>query len=100
MGIVMKKLELVIDAGSLPKIREVINSTGVKGFTVLNIVEGKGEKEGHVKAIPELNSFEQYYVFVICSAEESEKILAALTPYVSSVGGVMFTTTLDTYFLK
>ena len=45
MGLIMKKLELVIDAGSLPKIKEIINSTGVKGFTVLNIIEGKGEKK-------------------------------------------------------
>ncbi|HTB07864.1 MAG TPA: P-II family nitrogen regulator [Bacteroidia bacterium] len=96
----MKKLELVIDAGSLPKIKEIINSTGVKGFTVLNIIEGKGEKEGYVKAVPELNSFEQYYVFVICSKEESDQLVATLTPYVSSVGGVIFTTTLDSCFIK
>jgi nitrogen regulatory protein PII len=95
----MRKLELVIDAGSLPTVREIINKSGAKGFTVVNVIEGKGE-EGYKKAIPELNSLEQYYVFVICSAEESKKLVDGLTPYISSVGGVLFTSTLDSYISK
>jgi len=41
MGIVMKKLELIIDAGAFPKVKEILNTNGEKGFTVLNVIEGK-----------------------------------------------------------
>ncbi|MBC7451326.1 MAG: hypothetical protein H7259_07530 [Cytophagales bacterium] len=96
----MKKLELVIDVGSLPKVRDIIDNSGAKGFTVLNVIEGKGEKDGHKKAIPELNSLEQYYVFVICSEEESNKLIAGLTPLISNVGGVLFISSLEIYISK
>lgn len=96
----MRKLELVIDAGSLPRVRDIIDKSGAKGFSVLNVIEGKGERDGHKKAIPELNSFEQYYVFVICSEEESDKLIEGLMPFISDFGGVLFTSVVNTYISR
>jgi len=96
----MKKVELVIDAGFLPMVRNVIDKSGVKGFSVLNVLEGKGEKGGHKKAIPELSSFEQYYIFVLCSKEEADKLVDGLTPFIAEFGGILFTSSVETYISK
>ena len=97
---IMKKIELVIDAGFLPMVRNIIDKSGAKGFSVLNVLEGKGETDGHKKAIPELSSFEQYYVFVVCPKEEADKLVDGLTPFIAEVGGVLFTSTIETYITK
>lgn len=96
----MKKIELVIDAGSLPIVKSIISKSGAKGYSVLNVIEGQGEIDGHKKAIPELSSFEQYYLVIVCTGEIADKLIDGLTPFIAEIGGVLFTSPIELYISK
>ncbi len=83
----MKKVEVVIDSIYLSRVLEVLEKTGVSGYTVIRDALGKGERG--IMAGDELTDvFKNSYVFTVCSEEIARKIAESLRPLLKKVGGV------------
>ncbi|MFN3598994.1 MAG: P-II family nitrogen regulator [Aquificaceae bacterium] len=83
----MKKVEIVVDSVFLNRVLEILERTGVSGYTVIKDALGKGERG--VMAGDELTDvFKNSYIFTICTEETVNKIVQELRPLLKKVGGV------------
>ncbi len=83
----MKKVEVVIDSIYLSRVLEVLEKTGVSGYTVIRDALGKGER-GMMAGDELTDVFKNSYVFTVCSEEIAHKIAESLRPLLKKVGGV------------
>ncbi|MFN7065339.1 MAG: P-II family nitrogen regulator [Aquificaceae bacterium] len=82
----MKKVEIVIDSVFLNKVLEVLERSGVSGYTVIRDALGMGERG--IMAGDELTDvFKNSYIFTVCTEETAKRIVEGIRPLLSRVGG-------------
>lgn len=82
-----KKVEVVIDSYHLEKVLEILDKSGVGGYTVVRDVLGKGER-GLMSADELTDTFKNSYVFTVCDEETAMKIVSSIRPVLKRFGGV------------
>jgi nitrogen regulatory protein P-II 1 len=86
----MKRLEIVIDKPHLPALLSALDKAGVPGYTVVPIVEGKGNRG--VRSADEISGvLQNSYVLIACEEELAPKIHAAIRPLLKRYGGMCLT---------
>jgi nitrogen regulatory protein PII len=95
---ITKRIEMVVDNAFLDTVEDTLNYIGVDGFTVIDVYEGKGEKGGFQHPLGSNNSDKKRYLFVYCSNEEQQKIIAALSDLFEEKGGIMTCSDIACYF--
>jgi nitrogen regulatory protein PII len=86
----VKKLEIIISGEHQTFATDLLNNAGVKGYTIINNLSGKGQHgfhEGHL-----MFNEEDVLVMIIAAVTEElvEPILEGLEPFYSEHSGVVF----------
>lgn len=83
----MKKLEVVIDSVFLNKALDILERSGVSGYTVIKDALGKGERG--IMAGDELTDvFKNTYIFTVCPEDVAQKAAESLRPLLGKAGGI------------
>lgn len=83
----IKRIEIITDSVYQKKLVELIDLTGVSGYTVLRDVAGKGlqgHKDGHGIA----GGYKNCMIIVYCSVEEAHKVVDSIKNLILTYGGV------------
>ena len=83
----IKKIEIITDYAFLNRLLQLIDATGVSGYTILKDVAGKGlrgTKDGHGIA----GGFKNCYIMACCDEKEARKVVEAVRPLISRYGGI------------
>lgn len=83
----VKRVEIVVDTLELSRVLELLGQAGISGYTVIRNAEGKGQR-GVRSGDDVTRVFQNSYVLAACTAEELERVVAALRPVLKRVGGV------------
>lgn len=83
----VKRVEIVVDTLELSRVLELLEQAGISGYTVIRNAEGKGQR-GVRSGDDVTRVFQNSYVLAACTAEELERVVAALRPVLKRVGGV------------
>jgi nitrogen regulatory protein PII len=83
----VKRIEIVVEALVLRRVTKIVDAAGIKGYTVLRNVEGKG---GHGERFEDelVDTHRNALVVVACEAAQVEPLLAALRPLLTRFGGM------------
>jgi hypothetical protein len=83
-----KKLEIFVEAHALHRVEAMLNTFGVKGWSVFNGVEGAGEagpwRQSHIES-----GGDMHMILAITSESAAEQALAWLGEYFSTYRGVV-----------
>lgn len=83
----VKRLEIVIDALQLGRLRSALDQAGLSGYTVLPTAHGRGERG--VRGGDELtDALKNAYVLAACAPEQLEQVVEAVRPMLKRFGGV------------
>lgn len=83
----IKRVEIVTDAIELDRVLELLDQSGVSGYTVIRNVEGKGQRG--VRSGDDLTRvFQNSYVLAACTPDEVARVVAAVRPVLQRVGGM------------
>ncbi len=83
----VKRVEIVTDAIELDRVLELLDQSGVSGYTVIRHVEGKGQRG--VRSGDDLTRvFQNSYVLAACTQDEVARVVAAVRPVLQRVGGM------------
>lgn len=87
----LKKLEIILDGEHKGHVTDLLDRAGVKGYTIVNNLSGKGQHgfhEGHI-----MFNEDDVLVMIIAAVPEDlvEPILEGLTPFFNEHSGVVFT---------
>ncbi|MEN3028719.1 MAG: transcriptional regulator [Aquificaceae bacterium] len=83
----MKKVEVVVDSVYLSRALEILERSGVSGYTVIRDVLGKGER-GLMSGDELTDVFKNSYLFTVCEESIALKIVEEIRPLLKKVGGV------------
>jgi nitrogen regulatory protein PII len=94
----MQKLEVIIDKSFLRRLLEIFDSAGVEGYSAMDVVKGKGEKnaessDGSIIA-------NNLYIISLVEMPMIEKLKFQITALLNETGGVMVISTPDSVFVK
>ncbi len=86
----LKKLEIIVDGGHKRFVTDLLDRAGVKGYTIVNNLSGKGSHgfhEGHL-----MFNEDDVLIMIIAAvpADLVEPILEGLTPFFNQHSGVVF----------
>ena len=86
----LKKLEIIIEGEQLEFATDLLDHAGVKGYTIVNNLSGKGSHgfhEGHL-----MFNEEEVLVMVIAAVPEEkvEPLLEGFSPFFNKHSGVVF----------
>lgn len=86
----LKKLEIIVDGGQKSFVTDLLDRAGVKGYTIVNNLSGKGSHgfhQGHL-----MFNEDDVLIMIIAAVPESlvEPILEGLTPFFNEHSGVLF----------
>lgn len=83
----VKRLEIVIDDGHLPRVLEILRRAGAGGYTVLSGVSGAGDRGR--RSDDELSgALSNRYVLCACSEAVLEALLPTLRQLLGEAGGL------------
>lgn len=85
--IAMKRLEIVIDAEKLNDLIALLESAGVRGYSFIKNAGGlgsRGERRPDGLFLQEENAM----VILACQEDQSQKVVAALSPKLKEFGGM------------
>jgi nitrogen regulatory protein PII len=83
----VKRVEIVIDAVHLSLVLQTLERCGLKGYSVLQHVTGKGDRG--VRDGGELTGvLENRYVLTTCPPEDVQRLGQALRPILRAHGGI------------
>ena len=83
----IKRVEIVTDTMELDSVLELLEQSGVSGYTVIRNAEGKGQRG--VRSGDDLTRvFQNSLVLAACTPDEVERVVAALRPVLQRVGGM------------
>ncbi|MFL5730752.1 MAG: P-II family nitrogen regulator [Cytophagaceae bacterium] len=85
----MKKVEIIIESIFLDRIIKELDEIGVGGYTVIDIIKGKGQRGGVVKTYGITGVYKNSYMFAIVSDPEQKKIVDKVTPIIKELGGIL-----------
>lgn len=86
----LKKLEIIVDGEHKSFVTDMLDRAGVKGYTIVNNLSGKGSHgfhEGHL-----MFNEDDVLIMIIAAVPEDlvEPILEGLTPFFNEHSGVVF----------
>jgi nitrogen regulatory protein PII len=84
-----QKIEIVANSLELDRILRALDRVGVKGYTVIRNVIGRGTR-GTASDDIDMSMLSNVYIVVVCSAAEGEAIATAVKPILQKYGGVCF----------
>ncbi len=83
----IKRIEIITDATFQNRLVQLLDKTGVSGYTIIKDVAGKGSqgtKDGHGIS----GGYKNSYILVFCNEEEAKKVVSAIRPIIGRYGGV------------
>jgi nitrogen regulatory protein PII len=83
----MKKVEIVIDSVYLGKILELLQDSGVSGYTVIRDALGMG-KRGLMAGDELTDVFKNSYILTVCTEKMANSIIERIRPMLKKFGGV------------
>ncbi|BCL34343.1 P-II family nitrogen regulator [Nostoc sp. MS1] len=83
----VKKIEIITNSLELPKVLDILDKTGVSGYTVIETVTGKGDR-GRVINDLETHTLTNGYVMSICTEKQEQELVEAIQPVIKKYGGV------------
>ena len=83
----VKKVEIVIDALEVPRILERLEGMDIKGYTVIREAHGKGDR-GTRPGDVFTGLFDNNYLMIACSEDQSARIVETIRPVLKRLGGV------------
>lgn len=90
----MKKVDIVLPKSHLDRVIEHVEGYKIGGYTVIDVVEGKGPRSG-----PTLNHSwtgdSNVYLFLVCSDEVATALSVSLRPLLKQHRGAAFISTVD-----
>ena len=89
-----KKVELVVEASCAPKILEMIEATGAKGYTMLHEVSGKGHRgvrdDSHLTDV-----FRNVLIIVVAAEAIAREIVSRSQPLLENYAGIVTMSDVD-----
>ncbi|MCS7083500.1 MAG: transcriptional regulator [Aquificaceae bacterium] len=82
----MKKIEIVVDNTHLKMVLDILESSGVSGYTVIKDIIGKGDR-GLVLADEPFEGLKNSYLFTVCNDEIANSVIARIGPLLKRYGG-------------
>lgn len=83
-----KRVEIVVEASCAPKILEMIEATGAKGYTLLHEVSGKGHRgvrnDSHLTDV-----FRNVLIIVIAAESTALEIISKSQPLLENYAGIV-----------
>jgi nitrogen regulatory protein PII len=83
-----KRVEIVVEASCAPKILEMIEATGAKGYTLLHEVSGKGHRgvrnDSHLTDV-----FRNVLIIVIAAESTAREIISKSQPLLENYAGIV-----------
>lgn len=89
------KIEIIISNTFLQSLIEQLEELGVHGYTAVEIFRGKGVKRGEQLSEGLLPTSRSTLLFTIAAADQSQKIIENLQPFLDERGGIVLTHKLD-----
>jgi nitrogen regulatory protein P-II 1 len=86
--IAMKRLEIVIDAEKLYDMIALLDSVGVRGYSFIKSVGGLGSRGERRPDGIFFQQEENAIVILACQEDQSQKVVAALSPKLKEFGGM------------
>jgi nitrogen regulatory protein PII len=83
----VKRIEIVTEARQMPAVIAALESAGITAYTLLKDVVGRGERG--LQGGDELTDvFKNNYLLTTCTAEQLERVVAAVRPILARRGGI------------
>jgi nitrogen regulatory protein PII len=83
-----KRIEIVVEASCAPRILEMIEATGAKGYTLLHEVSGKGHRgvrnDSHLTDV-----FRNVLIIVIAAESTAREIIRKSQPLLENYAGIV-----------
>jgi nitrogen regulatory protein PII len=83
----MKRLEIVIDSKNLVDLIALLDSAGVRGYSYIKNMGGRGSR-GERQPDGLFFHEENTMVILACKEDQSQKVVAALSPKLKEFGGM------------
>lgn len=80
-------VEMITNTLELEQVLRILDKIGVSGYTVIRDVTGKGNR-GTVFDDLETEALTNGYVMSICTEDQEQKVVEAVTPMLKKYGGV------------
>jgi nitrogen regulatory protein PII len=87
----MKKVEIVIDAQEVSAVAQVLDATGVSGYTVIREVTGKGSRSNR-SGDDLTGALKNGCIFTACPEAQARAVAEAVRPLLRRFGGVCLIT--------
>ncbi|MEP3245498.1 MAG: hypothetical protein ABJN40_01745 [Sneathiella sp.] len=95
-----KKIEILVDAPLLKRVRDLVSSAGVFGYTLYPTVGGEGES-GRWQDDQVTGGAGSKILFVtIIEIEDTERLLSILTPLLEEYGLMITVSNVDVLFVQ
>lgn len=85
--IAMKRFEIVIGIEQLEQLVELLEKTGVRGYTVIKNAGGHGSR-GTRNPDDVLMEEENVVIILACKEDQAQRVLDALRPVMKGLGGM------------
>lgn len=89
-----KRVDIVVEASCVPRILEMIEATGAKGYTILHEVSGKGHRgvrnDSHLTDV-----FRNVMIIVVATEATARKIISASQPLLEDYAGIVTMSDVD-----
>ena len=83
----IKRVEIVIDSLELYKILNILDKSGISGYTVIRDAAGMGDRG--MRAGDQLSDvLKNSYVITACPAEQLQSLVEAIRPLLKRFGGI------------
>ncbi|MDT7043371.1 P-II family nitrogen regulator [Candidatus Nitronereus thalassa] len=86
----MKEIKIIIEGEHLKFVSDLLDKVKATGYTVINIISGKGHHGFHEGHLMFNDTASQVMVFTVVPAEKVEPILSGLGPLFDRHSGAMF----------
>jgi nitrogen regulatory protein PII len=83
----VKKVELVVDAHEVPHLIAQLKGIGVNDYTVIREAHGRGDRGSRAGDVFS-GVFDNSYVMIACSEEQSKQIVETVRPILKQLGGI------------
>lgn len=83
----VKRVELVVDALEVPQLLKQLSNIDINAYTVIREAHGKGDRGTRGGDIFS-GIFDNSYIVIACSEEQSQKIVETVRPILKSLGGM------------